>query len=87
MSRSKRRDHRAIEPLLINADDVAGMLKISKTTLWRLRSSGRVPRPVRIGGSVRWRLSEISGWIEEGCADPRQLTRHPSNATRKFSAL
>ncbi len=86
MSRSKRRECFAVEPLLMNATEMAGMLKVSKATLWRLRASGRLPRPVRIGASVRWRIAEIRTWIEEGCSDPRELTRHPSRPTRDFSA-
>jgi predicted DNA-binding transcriptional regulator AlpA len=34
-----------------------------------LRSSGRLPKPVNIGGSVRWRASDIEKWIDWGCPD------------------
>jgi len=53
------------EPLLIKASRLAQMLCVSKTTLCRLRSSGRLPRPIRIGGSVRWRVADINSWIEQ----------------------
>lgn len=56
-----------VEPVLISADELSKMLRISKRTLWRLLSAGRLPRPVRFGGSVRWRLSDVKSWIEHGC--------------------
>lgn len=43
------------------------MMQISERTLWRLQSAGKLPRPVRIGRSTRWRLEEIREWIERGC--------------------
>lgn len=57
------------EPLLITAAEVAHLLNVSTRTLWRLLSAGRVPRPVRLGGTVRWRLDEVRNWIAEGCPD------------------
>ena len=54
-------------PALITAVDFATMLKVSVRTLWRLRSAGQVPEPVRLGGAVRWRLDEVRNWIARGC--------------------
>jgi prophage regulatory protein len=64
----------AIEPdsLLISAEKLAQMLDISVRTLWRLRAAGRMPAPVRIGGSVRWRAQEVQAWIESGCPEERK---------------
>lgn len=55
------------EAMLIGADSLARRLDISVRTLWRLRSSGRLPRPVKLGGSIRWRAAEISAWVAAGC--------------------
>ena len=52
---------------LITARDFARMLAISERTLYRLKSTGELPMPVILGGSVRWRLHEIRDWILEGC--------------------
>ncbi len=54
-------------PALITAVDFATMLKVSVRTLWRLRSAGHVPEPVRLGGAIRWRLDEVKNWIAGGC--------------------
>jgi excisionase family DNA binding protein len=53
--------------LLISAEHLARLLDISVRTLWRLRSAGKLPDPIRIGGSVRWNAQEIDEWIAEGC--------------------
>lgn len=52
---------------LISASQFAKMLDISKRTLHRLQSKGVLPPPIRIGGSIRWRLDVVNLWIENGC--------------------
>jgi excisionase family DNA binding protein len=60
-------DPKLSAPLLLSADKLAELLNISVRTLWRLRAAGTLPRPLRIGGSIRWRFDEISQWIDAGC--------------------
>jgi predicted DNA-binding transcriptional regulator AlpA len=45
------------------------MLGLSKRQIFRLNAAGKIPAPVKIGGSVRWRLSDIELWLEMGCPD------------------
>jgi len=52
---------------LITAESLARLLSLSTRTVWRLRSAGKLPRPVQIGGAVRWRDSDIAEWIRLGC--------------------
>lgn len=52
---------------LISANTFAKMLEISKRTLQRLQSKGELPLPIRLGGSVRWRLDVVEAWIDNGC--------------------
>jgi predicted DNA-binding transcriptional regulator AlpA len=54
---------------VIAADALARLLDVSTRTLWRMRSAGQLPQPVRLGGAVRWRLDEIKKWIGEGCPE------------------
>ena len=54
-------------PMLIGAEELARMMDVSERTLWRLLSAGKVPPPVRIGRSTRWRLAEVRDWIDRGC--------------------
>jgi predicted DNA-binding transcriptional regulator AlpA len=59
------------EPLLITAMELGQLLQVSTRTLWRLRSAGELPQPVRLGGAVRWRLDEVRKWIADGCPLPQ----------------
>ena len=54
---------------LLNAEAVGEKLSLSKRTVFRLDSSGKIPAPVRINGSVRWIDSDIEQWISLGCPD------------------
>ena len=54
---------------LITARALAELLSTSVRTVWRLRSAGKLPRPLTIGGGVRWIESEISAWIRAGAPD------------------
>ncbi len=55
---------------LLTVDDVADILKVSPRTIWRMRSSRQLPKPVKIGGGIRWRQPDIETWISEGCPAP-----------------
>lgn len=46
---------------------------LSTRTWSRLNASGNIPRPVRIGGSVRWRLSDLDLWISWGCPSRQEF--------------
>ncbi|HNS21857.1 MAG TPA: helix-turn-helix domain-containing protein [Sedimentisphaerales bacterium] len=57
--------------LAISARELAEMLGISLRQVWRLSSAGKLPRPLKVGGSVRWDRDEILRWFREGCPDRR----------------
>ena len=52
---------------LLTAAEVAQRMKVCQRHLWALLASGRLPRPVRLGRSVRWRAAELRCWIDAGC--------------------
>lgn len=52
-------------PLLIPAAQVAEALGVSRTTVWRLVKAGKLAEPVRIGGAVRFRRSDIERFVED----------------------
>ena len=56
--------------LALTAEEIAGLLGISRAHLWRLNSSGRLPRPIRLGRAVRWNRTTIEAWLAAG-APPR----------------
>jgi predicted DNA-binding transcriptional regulator AlpA len=57
------------DALAIPADAVAEILSISARTVRRMHSAGLLPRPVRVMGSVRWRVDELRAWLAAGCPD------------------
>ena len=72
MAEVKRKCDRNHESrLAISARELAQMLGVSLRQIWRLNASGKLPRPLRIGGSVRWSRQEIVEWFEAGCPDRR----------------
>ena len=52
---------------LVSAERLAELLDVSIRTLWRLRSAGKLPPPLRIGSAVRWPLTTIHEWMAAGC--------------------
>lgn len=49
--------------MLLTVDQVAESLQVSARTVWRMRSAGELPAPIRILGSVRWRRTELESWV------------------------
>lgn len=56
-----------MESLLLSADSLATALEISKASVWGWLSSGRLPAPIKLGKSTRWRREEIEAWVAAGC--------------------
>ncbi len=54
-------------PLLLDIATLAVVLARSVPSLHRDDAAGRLPAALRIGGSKRWRYSEIVAWVEVGC--------------------
>jgi predicted DNA-binding transcriptional regulator AlpA len=71
---------RAEERELLTVADVARMLAIGERSVWRKAQDGRLPPPIKVGGSTRWAKTSIRDWIEHlaNNADnrlPRRLRR------------
>ena len=51
---------------LLDVQQVAGILQLSQRTVWRLASSGDIPKPVKLGPRlVRWRLADIERFVSK----------------------
>lgn len=61
-----------IAPLLVDGNEAARLNGISRATWDRLTSSGLNPKPLRLNGCVRWRVSDLQAWVELGCP-PRDV--------------
>jgi len=59
-------DERHSEPILLPAAEAAKLLSVSERHFYKLHSSGRVPRPIRLGRAVRWRADELRDWVAAG---------------------
>ena len=51
------------EPKLLSVKEVAGMLGISKRTVWSMTNAGEIPC-VRIRKRVLYRLDHVQGFID-----------------------
>lgn len=56
-------------PLVVDARRLAVMLCAGIRTVRTWDAAGKIPAPVRIGGRVVWRVSEIHDWLDAGCPD------------------
>ncbi len=55
------------ESMLIDAKESAALCGVAVSTWYNLLASSRVPKPVRLGRSVKWRREELKAWIGAGC--------------------
>ncbi len=58
-----------LEPILIDACELARLLGISVRSVHRFRSAGKLPRSVQVCGSskvLRWRRAEVIAWVDAG---------------------
>lgn len=56
-----------VDKRLIGVRNLCEMLDVARTTIYRLKDSGRLPQPLKLGGSVKWRKDEIDAWVDAGC--------------------
>jgi prophage regulatory protein len=48
----------------LRAQELASMLAVHRTTLWRWVHDGHLPRPVRLGpNTVAWDFAQIDAWL------------------------
>jgi|GEM_PF-1613655 len=55
------------QPLLLNIKETVAILggQISQRSVWRWSSTGKFPRPVKLGGRTLWRWSDIQKFIND----------------------
>jgi predicted DNA-binding transcriptional regulator AlpA len=63
----------AVEPLLVRASLAARLCGLSEATWHRLRSAGQIPEPLKVGGAVLWRTSDLQLWVAWGCPAGREF--------------
>ena len=50
--------------IAVSCKTLAKMLSISPRTAWRLLSAGKIPKPFSLGGSKRWKMSDIDLFLK-----------------------
>jgi len=53
------------EEKLLTLNDVVQIVGFKKSTIYKFIKSKNFPKPVKIGYSSRWRLSDIQKWMEK----------------------
>lgn len=66
---SRRDNCRRLKPLAVDARGLAGLLCCGLRTVRTWDAAGKLPAPIRIGGRVVWRVSEIRAWLAAGAPD------------------
>lgn len=56
-------------PLVVDARRLAKLLSAGVRTVRTWDTSGKLPKPIRIGGRVVWRVDEIRAWLAAGAPD------------------
>ena len=54
----------AINNLLLRKE-VAAILRVDPKTVSRMWRRGCLPRPVMIGGALRWRMDDLERWLRK----------------------
>ena len=61
------------QEILLDAKSLGKILSLSKRQIFRLKSFHKLPPCVKIGGSIRWRQSDVDRWLAMGCPDQREF--------------
>ena len=54
---------------LLTVTETAELCSISDEHVRRMTDRGAMPKPVRLGRAVRYRLSDLESWVNAGCPD------------------
>lgn len=55
-----------IRSLTLDVNEVALLLGVSKRSVYRLLDAGKIPKPIKLGGAVRWRRADIELFVQVG---------------------
>lgn len=72
--------------LLLTAEELAAELRLSERTVRRLDAAAKLPAPVSIGATVRWKRSDIDAWVLTGCPNREKFEADQSLTSRPDAA-
>lgn len=53
--------------VFLKLNEVAARCRVSPMTIRRWWASGHIIPPVKINGTLRWKLADLEAWEAEGC--------------------
>lgn len=65
---------------LLTREDLEALFRLDRRTIARLCQRGQLPRPIKIGGSNRWRLDQIQETLK--LLELRSQQRSQPNVTK-----
>lgn len=54
----------AVTPMLVRVNQVAAMLGIGRSTVWRYVKQGKLPKPIKWQGNTVWRVKDLEEFIQ-----------------------
>ena len=54
---------------LINKAEVAKLLTVRPATVDKMRRQGEFIRPIKVGGTLRWRDIDVQAWLDQKLTD------------------
>ena len=60
-------DHTQVAEYCVSIKSLAKMLDVSVRHVERMQAAGKLPPPIRLGRSKRWRIEDIFAWLDDGC--------------------
>ncbi|HEX4610151.1 MAG TPA: helix-turn-helix domain-containing protein [Urbifossiella sp.] len=58
-----------VTSLVVDAKALAALLGVGVRTVRTWDAGGKLPKPVRLGGRVVWRLDEVRAWLDADAPD------------------
>jgi len=53
------------DAILLTIEDLSDYLKVPVKTIYNWRSAKNGPRAIRVGRSLRFRMSDVQAWLDE----------------------
>ncbi len=72
---------RGVQPRYMTAKQVGQWFALSERTVYRWADLGKMPPPVKIGGSVRFKIETLREWEADGFPHQRTGRRQPAPTT------